>query len=89
MSRSYTRACERVNCSHGALSPCQGAVPRPDKAGLQSADAAARRPYLIEQALFHSRIRIDATVAEEWPMCAMFVHLIPFHIGHDNLFAIG
>src|SRR6266516_7511452 len=60
------------------------------------------RPYLANgrrvnfanplTSIYHSFLKtgvsIDAPVTQEWPMGAMFVHPIPFHVGEDNFFSI-
>jgi hypothetical protein len=38
--------------------------------------------------LLEAAVSIDAPIPQKWPMRPMFVDAIPFHIGHDNLFAI-
>ena len=34
------------------------------------------------------RVGVDAAVAEEGPVGAVFVHPLPFHVGEDSFFAI-
>src|SRR6059036_3472127 len=43
---------------------------------------------LIDHSLFEPAVRIHAPIAQKWPMRAMLVDAIPFHIGHHNLFSI-
>src|SRR5450631_1985347 len=43
---------------------------------------------LIDQSLFEPAVGIDTAVAQKWPVRSMFVHAIPFHLGHDNFFSI-
>src|SRR5439155_15570798 len=43
---------------------------------------------LIDHSLFEPAVRIHAPIAQKWPMRAMLVDAVPFHIGHHNLFLI-
>src|SRR5207248_4373581 len=38
--------------------------------------------------LTKTAVRIDASIPQKWPVRALFVHAVPFHIGHHDLFLI-
>ncbi len=43
---------------------------------------------LIKQTLLDPSVGVDAAVAQEWPMGAVFIDALPFDIGEDGFFAV-
>ena len=43
---------------------------------------------LVEHTLLDASVGVDAAVAEEGPMGAMFIHALPFNVGEDGFFSI-
>src|SRR5947207_4740979 len=57
---------------------------------LMTADTTTIAPQhrLVDEPLLDARVGVDAAIAEERPVGAMFVDAVPFDFGRHDLFAI-